>query len=229
MLEGIKRRVLKANLLLPKYDLVTFTWGNVSEIDREKELVVIKPSGVPYDELTKDKLVIVNLEGETVEGDLKPSSDTATHLELYKNFPEIGGIVHTHSPWATSWAQAGQDIPCFGTTHADHFYGEVPCTREMKDSEINQDYEKQTGKVIIERFQNKNENDVQAVLVNSHGPFVWGADAKEAVKNSVVLEEVAKMAYRTVQLDKNKSSINSTLLDKHFLRKHGKDSYYGQD
>jgi len=229
MLEGIKRRVLKANLLLPKYDLVTFTWGNVSEIDREKELVVIKPSGVPYDELTKDKLVIVNLEGETVEGDLKPSSDTATHLELYKNFPEIGGIVHTHSPWATSWAQAGQDIPCFGTTHADHFYGQIPCTREMRNNEIEENYEKETGKVIVETFREKNENDIQAVLVNSHGPFVWGSDAEQAVKNSVVLEEIAKMAYRTVQLDKNKSSINSTLLDKHFLRKHGKDSYYGQD
>jgi len=229
MLEGIKRRVLKANLLLPKYDLVTFTWGNVSEIDREKELVVIKPSGVPYDELTKDKLVIVNLEGETVEGDLKPSSDTATHLELYKNFPEIGGIVHTHSPWATSWAQAGQGIPCFGTTHADHFYGQIPCTREMRNNEIEENYEKETGKVIVETFREKNENDIQAVLVNSHGPFVWGSDAEQAVKNSVVLEEIAKMAYRTVQLDKNKSSINSTLLDKHFLRKHGKDSYYGQD
>ncbi len=229
MLEGIKRRVLKANLLLPKYDLVTFTWGNVSEIDREKELVVIKPSGVPYDELTKDKLVIVNLEGETVEGDLKPSSDTATHLELYKNFPKIGGIVHTHSPWATSWAQAGQGIPCFGTTHADHFYGQIPCTREMRNNEIEENYEKETGKVIVETFREKNENDIQAVLVNSHGPFVWGSDAEQAVKNSVVLEEIAKMAYRTVQLDKNKSSINSTLLDKHFLRKHGKDSYYGQD
>ena len=229
MLNEIKNRVLKANLSLPKYDLVTFTWGNVSEIDREKELVVIKPSGVPYEELTKDKLVVVNLAGETVEGDLKPSSDTATHLELYKNFPDIGGIVHTHSPWATSWAQAGQGIPCFGTTHADHFYGKIPCTREMRSNEIEQDYEKETGKVIVETFREKNENDIQAVLVNSHGPFVWGSDAKQAVKNSVVLEEVAKMAYRTVQLDKNKSSINSTLLDKHFLRKHGKDSYYGQD
>ena len=229
MLNEIKNRVLKANLSLPKYDLVTFTWGNVSEIDREKELVAIKPSGVPYEELTKDKLVVVNLAGETVEGELNPSSDTATHLELYKNFPDIGGIVHTHSPWATSWAQAGQGIPCFGTTHADHFYGTIPCTREMRSNEIEQDYEKQTGKVIVETFQGKNENDIQAVLVNSHGPFVWGSDAKQAVKNSVVLEEVAKMAYRTVQLDKNKSSINSTLLDKHFLRKHGKDSYYGQD
>ena len=229
MLNEIKNRVLKANLSLPKYDLVTFTWGNVSEIDREKELVVIKPSGVPYEELTKDKLVVVNLAGETVEGELNPSSDTATHLELYKNFPDIGGIVHTHSPWATSWAQAGQGIPCFGTTHADHFYGTIPCTREMRSNEIKQDYEKETGKVIVETFREKNENDIQAVLVNSHGPFVWASDAKQAVKNSVVLEEVAKMAYRTVQLDKNKSSINSTLLDKHFLRKHGKDSYYGQD
>ena len=160
---------------------------------------------------------------------LNLSSDTATHLELYKIFPDIGGIVHSHSPWATSWAQAGQGIPCFGTTYADHFYGKIPCSREMRNNEIEQDYEKETGKVIVETFREKNENDMQAVLVNSHGPFIWGSDAKQAVKNSVVLEEVAKMAYRTVQLDNNKSSINSTLLDKHFLRKHGRDSYYGQD
>ena len=229
MLEEIKKRVLKANLSLPKYDLVTFTWGNVSEIDRENGLVVIKPSGVAYEELTEEKLVVVNLQGETVEGDLNPSSDTATHLELYRNFPDIGGIVHTHSPWATSWAQAGKGIPCFGTTHADHFYGEIPCTRKMSNPEIEEEYEKNTGKVIVETFDQIDENEISAVLVNSHGPFVWGEDAMEAVKNSVVLEEIAKMAYRTVQLDDHRSSINPTLLDKHFLRKHGEESYYGQD
>jgi len=229
MLEEIKKRVLTANLSLPKYDLVTFTWGNVSEIDRENDLVVIKPSGVPYKELTEEKLVVVDLKGEIVEGDLNPSSDTATHLELYKNFPDIGGIVHTHSPWATSWAQAGKEIPCFGTTHADHFYGEIPCTRKMSNPEIEEEYEKNTGRVIVETFDQIDENEIPAVLVNSHGPFVWGEDAMAAVKNSVVLEEVAKMAYRTVQLDDHRSSINPTLLDKHFLRKHGKESYYGQD
>ena len=229
MLQEIKKRVLTANLSLPKYDLVTFTWGNVSEIDREKDLVVIKPSGVPYEELTEEKLVVVDLKGEIVEGDLNPSSDTATHLELYKNFPDIGGIVHTHSPWATSWAQAGKGIPCFGTTHADHFYGEIPCTRKMSNPEIEEEYEKNTGRVIVETFDQIDENEIPAVLVNSHGPFVWGEDAMAAVKNSVVLEEVAKMAYRTVQLDDHRSSINPTLLDKHFLRKHGKKSYYGQD
>jgi len=229
MLEEIKKRVLTANLSLPKYDLVTFTWGNVSEIDRENDLVVIKPSGVPYEELTEEKLVVVDLKGEIVEGDLNPSSDTATHLELYKNFPDIGGIVHTHSPWATSWAQAGKEIPCFGTTHADHFYGEIPCTRKMSNPEIEEKYEKNTGRVIVETFDQIDENEIPAVLVNSHGPFVWGEDAMAAVKNSVVLEEVAKMAYRTVQLDDHRSSINPTLLDKHFLRKHGKESYYGQD
>ncbi len=229
MLEEIKKRVLTANLSLPKYDLVTFTWGNVSEIDRENDLVVIKPSGVPYEELNEEKLVVVNLKGEIMDGDLNPSSDTATHLELYKNFPDIGGIVHTHSPWATSWAQAGKGIPCFGTTHADHFYGEIPCTRKMSNPEIKNEYEKNTGRVIVETFEQIDENEISAVLVNSHGPFVWGEDAMAAVKNSVVLEEVAKMAYRTVQLDDHRASINPTLLDKHFLRKHGKESYYGQD
>ena len=228
MLDEIKKRVLTANLALPKYDLVTFTWGNVSEIDRENDLIVIKPSGVPYEELTEEKLVVVNLAGETVEGNLNPSSDTATHLELYKHFPEIGGIVHTHSSWATGWAQAGKGIPCFGTTHADHFYGKIPCTRKMSNAEIEKEYEKNTGQVIVETFDEIDENEIPAVLVNSHGPFVWGEDAMAAVKNSVVLEEVAKMAYRTVQLDEQRASINPNLLDKHFLRKHGKESYYGQ-
>lgn len=229
MLEEIKNRVLKANLLLPKYNLVTFTWGNVSEVDRANELMVIKPSGVPYDELTEDKIVIVDYNGKVVEGKLKPSSDTETHLELYKNFDDINAVVHTHSPWATSWAQAGKDIPCFGTTHADHFYGKIPCTREMRDEEIKADYEKKTGRLIVETFKDKDPHQIKAVLVSGHGPFVWGEDAVKAVKNSVVLEEIAKMAYHTVQLDKNKQPINSTLLDKHFLRKHGKNSYYGQD
>lgn len=229
MLEKLKEDVLKANLLLPEYNLVTFTWGNVSEIDRGKNLVVIKPSGVAYEEMTKEKMVVVNLDGEVVEGNLKPSSDTATHLELYQNFPDIGGIVHTHSPWATSWAQAGKGIPCYGTTHADHFYGQVPCTREIKEPEIKGEYEKETGKVIVETFRNLVPNEIKAVLVNSHGPFVWGEDSKQAVKNSVVLEEIAKMAYHTVQINNNINSINSSLLDKHFLRKHGKNSYYGQN
>lgn len=229
MLEKLKEDVLEANLLLPEYNLVTFTWGNVSGIDREKNLVVIKPSGIPYEEMTENKMVVVNLNGEVVEGNLKPSSDTATHLELYKNFPTIGGIVHTHSPWATSWAQAGKGIPCYGTTHADHFYGQVPCTREMKEPEIEGEYEKETGKVIVETFRNLNPKEIKAVLVNSHGPFVWGENSQQAVKNSVVLEEIAKMAYHTVQINNNKNSINNSLLDKHFLRKHGENSYYGQN
>ncbi|MFO7814637.1 MAG: L-ribulose-5-phosphate 4-epimerase [Halanaerobiales bacterium] len=229
MLEKTKENVLKANLMLPKYNLVTFTWGNVSEIDRDKNLIVIKPSGVEYDEMTTEKMVVLNLNGKVVEGKLRPSSDTATHLELYKSFPNIGGIVHTHSPWATIWAQAGEGIPCYGTTHADHFYGKVPCTRKMRESEIRNEYEKETGKVIVETFEKISPEDIKAVLVNSHGPFVWGENAQQAVKNSVVLEEVAKMAYHTIQLDNEKKSINSTLLDKHFLRKHGKNSYYGQN
>lgn len=229
MLEKTKENVLKANLMLPKYNLVTFTWGNVSEIDRDKNLIVIKPSGVEYDEMTTEKMVVLNLNGKVVEGKLRPSSDTATHLELYKSFPNIGGIVHTHSPWATIWAQAGEGIPCYGTTHADHFYGKVPCTRKIRESEIRNEYEKETGKVIVETFEKISPEDIKAVLVNSHGPFVWGENAQQAVKNSVVLEEVAKMAYHTIQLDNEKKSINSTLLDKHFLRKHGKNSYYGQN
>ncbi|MCF8009095.1 MAG: L-ribulose-5-phosphate 4-epimerase [Halanaerobiales bacterium] len=229
MLKKIKEAVLKSNLLLTEYGLVTFTWGNVSEIDRNKNCVVIKPSGVPYHELTREKMVVVDLKGNVVEGNLNPSSDTATHLELYNNFPEIGGIVHTHSPWATSWAQAGKEIPCYGTTHADHFYGNVPCTRKLKTSEIKKDYEKKTGSVIVEKFININPEDMTAVLVNGHGPFVWGDDSHQAVKNSVILEEVAKMAYHTEQLDKDITQLSCTLLDKHFLRKHGKNSYYGQN
>jgi len=229
MLEKLKEDVLKANLLFPEYNLVTFAWGNVSEIDRTKNLVVIKPSGIAYEKMEKEKMVVVNLNGKVVEGDLKPSLDTATHLELYKNFPDIGGIVHTHSPWATSWAQAGKSIPCYGTIHADHFYGEVPCTREMKDSEIEGEYEKETGKVVVETFKNIDPEEIKAVLVSNHGPFVWGEDSHQAVKNSVVLEEIAKMAYHTIQINNNKGPIKNSLLDKHFLRKHGENSYYGQN
>jgi len=228
MLEKLKAEVLEANLELPKKDLVTYTWGNVSGIDREKGLIVIKPSGVSYDEMTVDDLVVVDLEGNVVEGDLKPSSDTATHLVLYKNFPNIGGVVHTHSPWATSWAQAGRAIPAFGTTHADYFYGEIPCTRKMTAEEITGEYEKETGNVIVETFEGKEALDIPAVVVNNHGPFAWGTDASNAVHNAVVLEEVAKMGYRTITLNQEISAIDQVLLDKHFLRKHGKNAYYGQ-
>jgi L-ribulose-5-phosphate 4-epimerase len=222
MLEKLKEKVLKANLELPKRGLVTYTWGNVSGIDREKGLFVIKPSGVEYDQMTAADMVVVDLDGKKVEGDLKPSSDTATHLYLYKNFEEIGGIVHTHSSWATSWAQAGKGIPAFGTTHADYFYGEIPCTRKMTVEEINGEYERDTGKVIVETFKNIDPTQRPGVLVNNHGPFSWGTDAENAVHNAVVMEEVAKMAYRAVNLNPALQEIDQTLLDKHFLRKHGK-------
>lgn len=230
MLENLKEKVYKANLLLPKYDLITFTWGNVSGINREKELIVIKPSGVEYDELTPDQMVVVNFDGEVVEGDLNPSSDTATHIELYKAFPDISGIVHTHSPWAVSFAQAGLDIPAAGTTHGDYFYGSIPVTREMKKDEIQVDYEKQTGSVIIETFNERgiDPNQVPGVLVNDHGPFTWGSSPAEAVHNSVVLEQVAEMTYHTLQLNNKNVQMSQNLLDKHYLRKHGKDAYYGQ-
>jgi L-ribulose-5-phosphate 4-epimerase len=228
MLEKLKAEVLEANLELPKKDLVTYTWGNVSGIDREQGLVVIKPSGVSYDKMTADDLVVVDLEGNVVEGDLKPSSDTATHLVLYNKFPNIGGVVHTHSSWATSWAQAGRAIPAFGTTHADYFYGEIPCTRKMTAEEITGEYEKETGNVIVETFEGKEALDIPAVVVNNHGPFAWGTDASNAVHNAVVLEEVAKMGYRTITLNQEISAIDQVLLDKHFLRKHGKNAYYGQ-
>ncbi|HLR51968.1 MAG TPA: L-ribulose-5-phosphate 4-epimerase [Candidatus Avamphibacillus sp.] len=230
MLTELKEKVYKANILLPEYDLITFTWGNVSGIDREKGLIVIKPSGVEYDELTPDHMVVVNLDGEVVEGDLNPSSDTATHIELYKAFPDIGGIVHTHSPWAVSFAQAGLDIPAAGTTHGDYFYGSIPVTREMKKDEIQVDYEKQTGSVIIETFNERgiDPNQVPGVLVNDHGPFTWGSSPAEAVHNSVVLEQVAEMTYHTLQLNNKNVQMSQNLLDKHYLRKHGKDAYYGQ-
>lgn len=230
MLEKLKEEVLKANLELPKRNLVTYTWGNVSGIDREKGLVVIKPSGVEYDNMKIEDLVVIDLDGNVVEGKLKPSSDTPTHLELYKRFPNIGSVVHTHSTWATIWAQAGRPIPAYGTTHADYFYGDIPCTRKMNEKEIDGEYELETGKVIVETFKtNKlNPDNIPGVLVYSHGPFTWGKTPEEAVHNSVVLEELAKMAYSTEVLNRNIGSMQSELLDKHFLRKHGVNSYYGQ-
>ena len=228
MLESLKQQVLEANLLLPKYGLVTFTWGNVSGIDRASGLVAIKPSGVSYEEMTADDMVIVDLDGNVIEGKLKPSSDTPTHLELYKAFPNIGGIVHTHSRWATSFAQAGRRIEPTGTTHADYFYGAIPCTRLMTAAEIEGDYEKETGKVIIETFSNLDPDSIPAVLVQSHGPFCWGKTPEKAVETAVVLEEVAFMQYHALALNPELTPMQKELLDKHFLRKHGKNAYYGQ-
>jgi len=228
LLEALKEKVLKANLDLPNYNLVTFTWGNVSGYDKESGLVVIKPSGVPYDEMTVEDLVVVDLDGNIVEGTKKPSSDTATHLVLYKNFPDIGGVVHTHSPWATSWAQAGESIPALGTTHGDYFYGDIPCTRRMTQAEISGEYELETGNVIVETFKDIDPAAIPSVLVHGHAPFNWGKDPEEAVHNAVVLEEVAKMAIHTYQINPEASRMQQALLDKHYLRKHGKDAYYGQ-
>ncbi|MBU3186949.1 L-ribulose-5-phosphate 4-epimerase [Clostridium estertheticum] len=228
MLKELKEKVLEANLQLPKKGLVTFTWGNVSAIDREKGLIVIKPSGVSYEKMKIDDMVVIDLDGKIVEGKLNPSSDTDTHILLYKEFKGIGGIVHTHSSWATSWAQAGMSIPCFGTTQADYFYGSIPCTRKMSQEEIKGRYEYETGKVIVETFKGINPEFVPGVLVNNHGPFAWGKDAMESVHNAVVMEEVAKMAYRSIQLNKELGSIDNNLLGKHFLRKHGVNAYYGQ-
>ena len=228
MLEELKKDVLKANLLLPKYNLVTFTWGNVSALDRETGLMVIKPSGVPYENMSEDDMVVVDLEGKVVEGKWKPSSDTPTHIELYKAFPACGGIVHTHSRWATSFAQAGRGIAPLGTTQGDYFYGEIPCTREMTDEEIKGEYEKETGKVIVETFRDIDPDEIPAVLVKSHGPFTWGSDAFEAVHNAVVLEEVAFMNFHSLMINPDQTRMQQTLLDKHYLRKHGKNAYYGQ-
>ncbi len=231
MLEQLKQNVYEANMLLPKYGLVTFTWGNVSAIDRSLGLIVIKPSGVDYDQMSPDDMVVLDLDGNQIEGKLKPSSDTSTHIELYKSFSNIGGIVHTHSRWATTFAQAGNGIPPLGTTHADYFYGEIPCTRKMATGEINGAYEKETGSVIIEHFTNHNLDPdcIPAALVHSHGPFTWGTDAKNAVHNAVVLEEVAFMAYHSLMLKNNSlPNMQAELLDKHFLRKHGANAYYGQ-
>ncbi|WP_431224982.1 L-ribulose-5-phosphate 4-epimerase [Serratia sp. L9] len=226
----LKEQVLEANLSLPGYGLVTFTWGNVSAIDRELGLVVIKPSGVDYAQMTLDDLVVVDLAGKVCEGHRKPSSDTATHLALYHHFPEVGAIVHTHSRNATIWAQAGRDIPALGTTHADYFYGAIPCTRPMNTDEIKGEYEHQTGELIAQTFKDRQcpSTSVPGVLVYSHGPFAWGKNASEAVHNAVVLEEVAAMALATCQLNPQISSMQQVLLDKHFLRKHGKNAYYGQ-
>jgi len=228
MLEILKEKVFRANLELPKYGLVTFTWGNVSAIDRENSLVVIKPSGVEYDSMTAEDMVVIDLNGNVVEGKWKPSSDTPTHLVLYKAFPNIGGIVHTHSRNATSWAQAGLDIPAIGTTHGDYFYGDIPCTRKMTPEEIAGENEKETGNVIVETFEGKNADDIPAVLVNSHGPFTWGYDAENAVHNAVVLEELAFMAFQAKMLNPSLGVMQSELLDKHYLRKHGSNAYYGQ-
>ena len=229
MLEELKQEVLEANLQLPEYGLVTFTWGNVSGICRERNLVVIKPSGVSYEDMKAEDMVVVDLDGNVVEGDLKPSSDTPTHLELYKAFPDLGGIVHTHSRWATSFAQAGIALPALGTTHADTFYGDVPITRLLTSEEIKGEYEKETGTVIMECFKDMDPMDIPGVLVHSHGPFSWGKDAKEAVHNAVVLEEVAFMAYHTLQLNPEAACISQEILDKHYYRKHGANAYYGQD
>ncbi|WP_373742520.1 L-ribulose-5-phosphate 4-epimerase [Jeotgalibaca porci] len=230
MLDKLKKEVYEANMLLPKYNLITFTWGNVSGIDREKKLVVIKPSGVEYDVLKAEDMVVVDLDGNIVEGELNPSSDTATHVELYKAFPEISGVVHTHSPWAVSFAQAGLDIPAAGTTHGDYFYGSIPTTRQMKREEIETAYEKNTGSVIIETFRNRQIDPAQVpgVLVNDHGPFTWGTSAVNAVHNAVVLEQIAEMTYHTLQLNPHGITMDQALLDKHYLRKHGKNAYYGQ-
>ena len=229
MLEELKRIVCKANLELPKHGLVTFTWGNVSGVDREKGLMVIKPSGVEYDGMTPEDMVVVSLAtGEKMEGKWKPSSDTATHVALYNAFPTAGGIVHTHSRWATSWAQAGRGIPAYGTTHGDYFYGEIPCTRKMTPEEIGGEYELETGKVIVETFRGKNPEDIPAVLVHSHGPFAWGTDAQNAVHNAVVLEEVAFMAWHSLMMEPSLPAMQQELLDKHYLRKHGAGAYYGQ-
>lgn len=228
MLEELKQKVYEANMDLPKYNLVTFTWGNVSAIDRERGLFVIKPSGIEYDKLVPSDMVVMDLNGNKVEGDYNPSSDTPTHLELYKAYPQIGGIVHTHSPWATSWAQAKRGIPCYGTTHADYFYGEIPCARSLTPEEINTAYEKNTGLVIIETVSAKNAMSVPGILCSNHGPFTWGTDAADAVHNAVVLEEIAKMSYRTETLNPSVKPAPQVLQDKHYLRKHGADAYYGQ-
>ena len=229
MLEALKEQVCKANLELVRHGLVTFTWGNVSGIDREAGLVVIKPSGVAYETMMAEDMVVVSLEtGGVVEGKWKPSSDTPTHLVLYRAFSNIGGIVHTHSRWATSWAQAGKGIDAFGTTHADYFYGQIPCTRKMTAGEIAGEYEKETGNVIVETIAGKSADDIPAVLVHSHGPFTWGTDPHNAVHNAVVLEELAFMAFHTMQLNPGAAPMQRELLDKHYLRKHGENAYYGQ-
>ena len=230
MLEELKQKVYEANMELPRRGLVTYTWGNVSGIDREKGLFVIKPSGVEYDELKPEDLVVMDLQGNKVEGDMNPSSDTKTHLVLYNAFPQLGGIVHTHSPYAVGWAQAGRDIPCYGTTHADYFYGPIPCARHLTQEELDEDYEMNTGKLIVEEFQARGIAPVAvpAVICHSHGPFTWGKDAAQAVYHAVVLEEVAKMAMFTRQVDPSAAPAPQRIQDKHYMRKHGPNAYYGQ-
>ena len=228
MLEALKQQVYEANMELPKRGLVVYTWGNVSGFDKETGYFAIKPSGVDYDELKPEDMVIMDLEGNKIEGKYNPSSDTATHIELYKAWPEVGGIVHTHSQWATQWAQAGRSIPSYGTTHADYFYGDIPCARSLTPEEIDEAYEKNTGLVIIGTFAEKNPKYVPGVLCTNHGPFAWGKDAAEAVHNAVVLEECAKMAYYTECINPRVQQIPQPLMDKHFLRKHGENAYYGQ-
>ena len=227
MLELLKETVYQANLDLVKHGLVIFTWGNVSAIDRTTNLVVIKPSGVSYDEMKAEHMVVVDLDGNVVEGDFKPSSDTATHLALYKAFPNLGGVVHTHSTYATAWAQAGLDIPNIGTTHADYFSDAIPCTRDMTQQEVESEYEKETGTVIIERFQDLNPDFIPGVLVKNHGPFSWGKNAHDAVHNAVVMEQVAKMAFIAYGVNPD-LTMNEHLIKKHFYRKHGPKAYYGQ-
>lgn len=231
MLKDLREEVYRANMELPERNLVVYTWGNVSGIDREKGLVVIKPSGVDYKDLTPDNLVIVDLDNKIVEGNLNPSSDTKTHVELYRAFPEIGGVVHTHSPNAVAWAQAGKDIPCYGTTHADYFYGSIPCTRNLTAQEVDEDYELNTGRVITETFTERKLNPVAvpAVICRNHGPFTWGKNAAQAVYHAVVLEEVAKMAMYTVTVDAHAPEAPQYVKDKHYLRKHGPNAYYGQN
>ena len=231
MLEALKEEVLRANLLLPEYRLVTFTWGNASGVDRARGLVVIKPSGVPYETMTAQDMVVVDLAGKVVEGKWKPSSDTPTHLALYTAFPCVGGVVHTHSRWATTFAQAGMDIPAMGTTHADYFYGDIPCTRPMTDAEIGGEYEAETGKVIIETFNamGRSPESIPGVLVRSHGPFAWGKDAPEAAHNAAVMEEVAFMDWHALMLNPERREMQRALLDRHYLRKHGPGAYYGQE
>jgi L-ribulose-5-phosphate 4-epimerase len=227
MLKELKKQVCRANLDLVTHGLVLFTWGNVSGIDRKKGLVVIKPGGVSYDNMKAEDMVVVDLDGNVVEGQYKPSSDTATHVVLYKNFKEIGGVVHTHSEWATIWSQSGKPVPALGTTHADYYYGSIPCTRKLTSAEIQEAYERETGNVIVETFRGLDSNAIPGVLVNNHGPFSWGKDANDAVHNAVVMEAVSKMAYYTLKIN-DVPSIDQELLDKHYLRKHGKNAYYGQ-
>ncbi len=228
MLEALKDDVLSANLELPRHGLVTFTWGNVSAIDSNRELVVIKPSGVSYDNMSADDMVVVDLDGNVVEGKLSPSSDTPTHLALYKAYEQLGGVVHTHSTYVTSWAQAGCAVPALGTTHADYFYGEIPCTRALTSDEINGEYEYETGKVIIETIAKRDPMAIPGIIVFQHGPFSWGKTAMDAVHNAVVMEEVAKMAFRAITINPRLSDIDPVLLNKHYLRKHGANAYYGQ-